>query len=154
MITTRTVALTLAAAFLAGAVLAQPLAVPPGRWWERPRIAEAVALTSEQKQKLEANALDHARAMIDLKAAVEKAGLDLRAAFDQQPFDAHRPQGSFVALQQARAKLEAERFDMLLRTREVLSAEQWGRLKDFVQERAAGREQGRSESRPLRRWRP
>jgi len=67
--------------------------------------------------------------MIDLKAAVDKAEIDLRVMAEGEPFDVRAVRASFGALQQARLRLENERFEMLLKVREVLTAGQWARLK-------------------------
>ncbi len=139
-----------AAVLLSANVWSQPLGVPPGRWWERPKVAEAVALTPEQRQRLEAITLDHARVMIDLKATVEKAELEVRAAADREPFDAAKVRAAFGGLQQARQRLEAERFDMLLQCREVLSADQWAKLKELIREQRERRMQGEQPGGPLR----
>jgi Spy/CpxP family protein refolding chaperone len=138
-------------AVLAGAVLvvgaagapAQPLGVPQGRWWERPRVVEELALTAEQKERLEALTLEHARTMIDLKATVEKAELDLREAADAEPFDAVKVRAAFREMQQARTRLETERFEMLVRSREVLNAEQWRRLRELTRDAVRERVQER-----------
>ncbi|MFH1176369.1 MAG: periplasmic heavy metal sensor [Acidobacteriota bacterium] len=129
----------------AGTVWGQPLQFPPGKWWERPRVVEELALTQEQRSKLDAVTMEHARTMVDLKAAVEKAELDLRAAADSDPFDAARVRGAFGALQQARARLEGERFEMLLEVRQVLTTEQWTKLKGAVRERLGAAVRGERE---------
>ena len=122
--------------------MGRPMGVPMGRWWERPRVAEQLALTPEQKSKLEAITLDQARTMVDLKSAVEKAEIDLRAASDAEPFAAKRVRDAFGVLLQARTKLESQRFEMLLKTREVLTAEQWGKLREFARERRTEKGKG------------
>jgi Spy/CpxP family protein refolding chaperone len=111
------------------------MAMPPGRWWERPRIAAELGLSDGQRRTLDAVALEHAKTMVDFKGDVEKAELDLRVAADGDPFDAQKVRGAFAVLQQKRARLEQERFELLLRVREVLTGEQWKRLTRFVQER-------------------
>ena len=151
------------AGVIAGATLlvatglaAQPLGVPPGRWWERPQVAEQLALTAEQKARLEALSVENARGMIDVKGSVEKAELDLRVAAEAEPFDAAKVRAAFRTVQQARTRLENERFEALLRVREVLSAEQWRQLRELtrdavrerVQERRGG--QGGPPARPPR----
>ena len=151
------------AGVIAGATLlvatglaAQPLGVPPGRWWERPQVAEQLALTAEQKARLESLSVENARGMIDIKAAVEKAELDLRVAAEAEPFDATKVRAAFRTVQQARTRLENERFEALLRVREVLSADQWRQLReltrDAVRERAQERRggQGGPPARPPR----
>ncbi len=128
----------------AGVAGAQPMGVPMGRWWERPKVAEQLALTPEQTQKLEAITLDQARTMVDLKATVEKAQIDLRAAADTDPFQPEKVRAAFQVMQQARAKLETQRFEMLLKVRAVLSVDQWHKLREMVRERGPmrGREGG------------
>ncbi len=117
-----------------------PMGVPMGRWWERPKAAEQLALTPEQTKKLEAITLDQARTMVDFKSALEKAEIDLRAASDAEPFNAKRVRDAFGVVLQARTKLETQRFEMLLKTREVLTAEQWGKLRQFAHERRMERD--------------
>jgi len=53
--------------------------------------------------------------MIDLKANVEKAELDLKAAAEEEPLVLARVRQAFQALQQARTRLDTERFEMLLK---------------------------------------
>jgi Spy/CpxP family protein refolding chaperone len=145
---------------LAGTVWSQGLGVPGGRWWERPRLAAALGLTDEQRSKLEVAATASARIMIDLKANVEKAELDLKAAADEQPLNAAKVRQAFAVLQQVRTRLDAERFEMLLKVREVLTVEQWRSLQELRRERqresGAGREPGAAgrEDAPRQRHRP
>jgi Spy/CpxP family protein refolding chaperone len=121
---------------LAGGVAsAQPFSVPVGKWWERPRIAGRLGITTEQVSKLNAATYPHAKAMVDLKASVEKATLDLQAASETEPFEAERARLAFGVLQQARQRLEAERFEMLLKVRATLTPDQWSRLQELVRER-------------------
>jgi protein CpxP len=120
---------------MGGEHMGGPMGAPMGRWWERPKVVEQLGLTSEQTKKLEAITLDQARTMVDLKSAVEKAQIDLRAASDADPFNAKRVRDAFGVLIQARTKLETQRFETLLQTREVLTADQWRKLHDVVRER-------------------
>ena len=122
------------ALLIVGSAWAQPLAMPPGRWWERPRLAAELALSAEQRATLDTVALAHAKTMVDLKGEVEKAELDLRMASDAEPFDVRPVRDAFAALQQRRGRLELERFEMLLKVREVLSAEQWKKLTGIVKD--------------------
>ncbi len=125
----------------AGAAAAQPFAVPPGKWWERPAVAGQLGLAPEQVAKLSATTYAHLRSMVDLKAAVEKANLDLAAAAEAEPFDAAKVRTAFGAVQEARLKLESQRFEMLLKIRELLTPDQWRKLQAVVRER---REEGQA----------
>lgn len=143
---------------LATGARAEGPGLPPGKWWERPRVAQELGLTAEQKEKLEAASLESARAMIDLKAAVEKAELDLRVAGDADPLDARAARAAFAALQQARTRLESERFELLIRVRQVLTYAQWVRLREMTKDVLRERLQERRPegapplpNRPLRR---
>ncbi len=124
-------ALTLAA----GVAAAQPFSVPVGKWWERPRVASRLGITQDQVGKLNAATYPHAKAMVDLKAAVDKATIDLQAASDTEPFDAGRARTAFSALLQAREKLELERFEMLLKVKAILTPDQWRQLQELLRER-------------------
>jgi Spy/CpxP family protein refolding chaperone len=124
--------LLLALAAGVGSLAAQSLGVPPGRWWERPRVAEQLVLSPEQKDKLNSETVSHSRTLVDLKAAVEKAEIDLRALGEAEPFSGKAAREGFRALQAARQRLEAERFEMLIRVREILTREQWQKLQGMA----------------------
>jgi Spy/CpxP family protein refolding chaperone len=154
----------LALLLVAGAAAAQPMAMPADRWWERPAVAQQLGLSPDQTKKLEDVYITQARAMVDLKAVVEKAGIDLRAAAEAEPFDAAKVRAGFTAFQQARVKLDAQRFEALLKVHEVLSLDQWHKLRDLLRtvrgERRgmgrgpAGAGQGPSGQAGPRQWQP
>jgi len=120
-----------------------PWDLPQGRWWDRPRLAQELGLTDEQKARLEEVASQRMRALIDARAAVQKAELELGLVADKEPFDARKVREAFFGLQQARQKLELERFEMLLAMRQVLTPEQWGKLRRLARERFQDRREER-----------
>ena len=122
-------------ALAAAGASAQPFGVPMGKWWERPRVAARLGITPEQVSKLNAATYPHAKTMVDLKAAVDKATIDLQAASDAEPFEADRARAAFGALLGARQRLETERFEMLLKVKGILTADQWRQMQEFVRER-------------------
>ena len=71
--------------------------------------------------------------MIDLKADVDKAGLDLAESVDQQEFDPAPVRAAYAVFQTARKKLENERFEMLLDVRKILTYEQWQKIEEINQ---------------------
>ena len=119
---------------LAVTALAQPLQMPPGRWWSRPQVVEQVGLSPEQKTSLDRVTVEHAKRMVDLKATVEKAEIDVRVAAESEPFDARLLRQAFAQLQQARARLETERFELLVAQRELLTTQQWLKLRALARE--------------------
>jgi Spy/CpxP family protein refolding chaperone len=118
--------------------VARPLAandfdLPPGKWWENPRLVDHIGLTDEQQDQIRGVVFQHARRMIDLKADVDKAGLDLAESVDQQDFDPAPVRAAYAVFQTARHKLENERFEMLLEVRLVLTYEQWQKIEEIKQ---------------------
>lgn len=150
------VLLILPAAALAGAQgrSGQPWDVPLGRWWDRPAVAQELALSSEQKAKLEQLTTERLKAMIDARAAVQKAEVELRLLADKDPLDVRRLREAFAAMQQARQRLEAERFELLLAVRQTLTQEQWQKLRKVARQRLEERREGRGQAPRLRRRPP
>lgn len=139
--------------FLASGLWAQglggpPFDVPPGRWWDRPAVAQELALSPEQKAKLEQLTSERLKAMIDARAAVGKAEVELRLLAEKEPLDVRKVREAFSALQLARQKLELERFEMLLAVRQTLTAEQWNKLRLLARERVEERRERREGRRP------
>ena len=128
----------------AGPLAADDFDLPPGRWWEDQRVASRIGLTDEQQVRIREVVYQHARRMIDLKADVDKAGLDLASTVDQQDFDPAPVRAAFARFQTARQKLETERFEMLLEVRQVLTYEQWQRIEEMKRRL----QQMRSQQRP------
>jgi Spy/CpxP family protein refolding chaperone len=126
--------------------------LPPGKWWENPRMVDHIGLTNEQQGQIREIVFAYARRMIDLKADVDKAGLDLANSVDQQEFDPTPVRAAYAVFQTARHKLEIERFEMLLEVRQVLTYEQWRKIEEIKQRmkqnRAEQRRPGPSGQRP------
>ncbi len=110
---------------------AQEFELPPGKWWEDQRLAERVGLSADQQQQIRDLVYEGARRMIDLKAAVDRAGLDLAELVNSSDFDPEAVREAHAAFQTARHKLANERFEMLLEVRQVLTNEQWQKLEEL-----------------------
>ncbi len=107
---------------------AQNYNLPPGKWWENDRIVDHLKLTGEQQARIKDLVYDHATRMIDLNAGLEKAKLAMENQVEQQKFDAAEVRKTFLKFSDARRLLEAERFEMLLSVRGVLTYEQWEKV--------------------------
>jgi Spy/CpxP family protein refolding chaperone len=118
---------------VAGPLAANDFDLPPGKWWENPRLVNQIGLTDEQQDQIREVVYQHARRMIDLKADVDKAGLDLAESVDQQEFDPAPVRAAYSVFQTARKKLENERFEMLLEVRQILTYEQWQKIEEIKQ---------------------
>ena len=136
----RTIGIIVAAALaVTGTAWSAGLKLPPGRWWENPRLVERLQLTAAQQESIRKALYSHAQRMIDLNAAVRHRELELRELVATDTWDEARVRSTFAALQEARTKLERERFDMLLEVRKVLTAHQWNELRRMRNELGARR---------------
>ena len=116
---------------VAGPLVANDFDLPPGKWWEDQRLVNRIGLTEEQQALIRDVVFEHARRMIDLKADVDKAGLDLAGTVDQRDFDPTPVRAAYAVFQTARHKLENERFEMLLEVRQILTYEQWQKIEEI-----------------------
>jgi len=123
----------LAVLVAASSVAANDFDLPPGKWWENPRLAEHIGLSEAQQDQIRDVVFTHAKRMIDLKAELEKAGLDLADSVHQEVFDADSVRAAHAVFQTARRKLENERFEMLLEVRQILTYEQWRKIENLKQ---------------------
>jgi len=112
---------------------AQEFDLPQGKWWEDPRLSERIGLDPEQQQEIRDLVYAGARRMIDLKAGVDRAGLDLAEVVNGSEFDPNEVRAAYAVFQTARQKLENERFEMLLAVRQVLTNDQWQKLQELKQ---------------------
>jgi Spy/CpxP family protein refolding chaperone len=143
---------------VAGQLGADDFDLPPGKWWEDQRVVSRIGLSEEQQNHIRGIVFKHARRMIDLKADVDKAGLDLAGTVDQQVFDPAPVRAAYARFQAARQKLENQRFEMLLEVRQVLTYEQWQKFEEIKrrmqqmrsqqQRRPGARGQGPQSDRP------
>jgi Spy/CpxP family protein refolding chaperone len=105
-----------------------------GEWWMNPEIAEKIGLSDQQIQQLEKVSLDGRLKMIDLRADLEKQHVIL-----EPMLRAFRPNEAQVLAQiekvsQAQAALEKQRVQTMLDSRDVLTQEQWNKLKNMRME--------------------
>jgi Spy/CpxP family protein refolding chaperone len=102
---------------------------PSGAWWRDPAIVQKIGLTADQQKKIE-DAFQQSRLhLIDLTAALDKEQVTMEPLLA-----ADRPDEAKILVQidriaQARAELEKADARMLLGFRNVLSQDQWTRLK-------------------------
>ena len=100
-----------------------------GRWWNDPAMVEKLKITDDQRKNMDQILLDHQKDIVDKRAAVEKAELDLEPLMqDDQPNES-RVLSQIDKVAQARADLEKANARFLLAIRAKLSAEQWKDLK-------------------------
>ena len=113
------------------AAAAADLDLPRGKWWENERVVARIGLTEEQQSAIGALVYEHAIRMIDLNAALKKAELELADLAGRDDFSPTALRKAFNGFQDARCKLESERFEMLLAVRGKLTAAQWTQLLEI-----------------------
>lgn len=102
-----------------------------GRWWNDPAVIEKLKLTDQQRKDMDAILQDHREKLIDLRANVEKAEVEM-----QPMIQADQPNEAAILAQidkiaQARAELEKGNARFLLALRAKLTPDQWKALQDM-----------------------
>ena len=122
---TRIVILILIAA---GSLCAQ---MPKGiyAWWGRPEIRRDLRLTPEQQRQIQATVQQYRPHLIDVRAEVEKAEIDLQVQFDHDPVDSGKTSQAIDRLIAARSDLTRTLSQLSLKLRMVLTEQQWQQLQ-------------------------
>lgn len=106
-----------------------------GRWWNNPSMIDRLKLTEDQRKAMDQILLDHRKLLIDKRADVEKAEVDLEPLMqDDQPNES-QVLAQIDKLAQARAELEKANARFLLAIRAKLTPDQWKELKAARAER-------------------
>ena len=127
-------------------VIASPAAaqqgIAQGKWWKRPRIAQALALSPAQTAELEKIFARSRPKLIDLKADLEKRQFGYQQAMSADTVDRKAVEAAIAAREQARARLQTELALMEVDMRQVLTPEQREKaqaLRAQIRERAIER---------------
>lgn len=111
-----------------------------GRWWNNPNIVATLKLTDEQRKAMDGILFEHREKLIDMRANVQKAELEMEPLMrDDQPNEG-RILAQIDKVAQARAELEKANARFLLALRAKLTPEQWKQVQEF---RANGGMRGR-----------
>ncbi len=102
-----------------------------GRWWNNPKVVERLKLTDEQRKAFDGILLEHREKLIDLRANVEKAELEMEPLVSADQPDETRILAQIDKVAQARAELEKANARFLLAIRDKLTPEQWKQIQAF-----------------------
>ena len=105
-----------------------------GKWWKRPRVVQALALTADQSSELEKIFAKSRPKLIDLKADVEKKQFAYEQAMGADKVDRADVEAKIEAREQARAKLQKELALMELDMKQVLTPDQREKVMQFREE--------------------
>jgi len=106
--------------------------LPPGKWWRRPDVIQALNLTDEQQSKLEGIWAASANDLIDLRGAVEKENVALRTMLDAPQLDRAAIRRTATRLSEARGHLFDRELMMLVDMRNVMNDQQWTRMRAYL----------------------
>ena len=137
----------------AGAQAFGPMEPPMGKWWQNERVVADLGLTPDQQARLDKLMFEHRDQMIDLRAGLEKAELRLREMMDDPVFNERGALEQIDRVTAARSLVEKHRAAMLVKTRTILSPEQWNKAKERLMERRREMREERREFRQERRER-
>jgi Spy/CpxP family protein refolding chaperone len=117
---------------------------PQGRWWNDPALVEKLGLTEDQRKAMDQILLDHREKLVDMRAAVEKAELQMEPLMQEDQPNESKILSQIDKVAQARAELEKANARFLLAIRAKLSPDQWKQLQaaraDRMQRRGWGRD--------------
>lgn len=113
-----------------------------GRWWNNATVVDRLKLSDEQRKTMDQILLDHRKDLIDKRAAVEKAELDLEPLVSADQPNETQIISQIDEVAQARAELEKANARFLLAIRGKLTADQWKGLKAWRSERVQQRHRG------------
>jgi periplasmic protein CpxP/Spy len=116
-----------------------PMERAMGRWWNNPELAARLALTADQKKRMEDILQQHRLKLIDLHASVQKAEAIMEPLMAADQPDEAKVVAQIDQVAQARAELEKANARMLLGIRQVLTPEQWKKLKEERERGPGGR---------------
>ena len=126
----RNLLLAFAASLLIPSFAAANPALPPGKWWRRPDIVQALVLTDEQQDRLDSIFRAAANDLIDRRGLVEKQNISLRGLLDQPQLDRTAIHREAARLSEARGQLFDRELSMLVDMRAVLTDPQWNRMRN------------------------
>jgi Spy/CpxP family protein refolding chaperone len=101
-----------------------------GSWWRNQEIAEKIGLSDQQKQQLEKISQASRLKTIDLRADLERQQVILGPMLQAYHPDQAQVLAQVDKVSQARAALEKERVQTMLATGNVLTEDQWNKLKE------------------------
>ena len=106
-----------------------------GRWWNNPKVIEALKLTDAQRKEMDGTLLAHREKLVDLHANLQKAELEMEPLMgDDQPNEA-KILAEIDKIAAARAELEKANARFLLGIRAKLTPDQWKALKQLQADR-------------------
>lgn len=122
-----------------------------GRWWDDPQTAQKVGLSADQQKKMDDIMQQNRLKLIDLNANLQKQQTIMQPLIEAEQPDEGKILAQIDSIAQARAELEKANARMLLGIRQVMTPDQWTKLKALREEK---RDEWKSEGRGMMRRGP
>jgi Spy/CpxP family protein refolding chaperone len=119
--------------FFATPVLATAQDMIPGKWWYNPRISKDLNLSDEEKDLLEQNFRESRRNLIDIKSRVEREQFELDNLLEDEKMNEKAVKKQFQKLESERAKLSEERFNFIVKIRNIVGKDRFQKMKMFLE---------------------
>ncbi|HZP04458.1 MAG TPA: Spy/CpxP family protein refolding chaperone [Terracidiphilus sp.] len=110
-----------------------------GQFWNNPKIVERLKLTDDQRKAMDGILQQHRMTLIDLRANVEKAELQMEPLMRADDPNENAILAQIDKIAQARAELEKANARFLLALRGKLTPDQWKQVQQFREDRGPGR---------------
>ncbi len=98
-------------------------------WWNRPAIRQDLRLTNQQTRQIRMTVAQYRGRLLDIRAEVNRAEVDLEAQFERDPVDQVRANQAIERLIAARSDLTRTLSQLSLKLRTLLSEQQWHELQ-------------------------
>jgi Spy/CpxP family protein refolding chaperone len=98
-------------------------------WWNDQKMVDKLKLTDDQRKSMDATLLQHRATLIDLRAGLEKAELNLEPLMSEDQPNESQILAQIDRVAQARAELEKANARFLLAIRSKLTPDQWKQLQ-------------------------
>ncbi len=106
-----------------------------GKWWDDPQKAQQIGLSADQQKKMDDIFQQSRLKLIDLNASLQKQEAVMQPLMEAEQPDEGKILAQIDAIAQARAELEKANARMLLGIRQVLTPDQWTKLKALREEK-------------------
>lgn len=102
-----------------------------GRWWNNPRVAEALKITPDQQKAMDTILYNHREKLIHMQADLKEAELGMEPLMNADEPNQGAIEAQIDKVVQARGALEKANAEFLLAIRMKLTPDQWKQIKDF-----------------------